>query len=217
MTPLNTFRERVNPAHTAVIVVDVQNDFIHDRGSLGTAGRHVKANQACVPAIRTMLDQARQVGMKAVWVKTEHAPWTDTAPWVGRIRKLQDIRKNPICVKGTWGAEFYELEPKANEPIVIKHRYNAFLNTDLDMILQSMRIRTAVIAGVTTNVCVESTAREVCMRNYYGVVLSDCCAADTEEEHRASLYTIDNYFGIVATSAEMFEAATQTQAHAQAA
>ncbi len=215
MAPLNAFRERVQPAHTAVIVVDVQNDFVHDRGSLGLSGRNVKSNQGCVPSIRAMVDKARQIGMRIVWVKTEHAPWTDTAPWVGRIRKLQDIRKNPICVKGTWGAEFYELDPKANEPIVIKHRYNAFLNTDLDMILQAMRIRTAVVTGVTTNVCVESTAREVCMRNYYGVVLSDCCAADSDEEHRASLYTIDNYFGIVATSAEMFMAAGEN--HAQAA
>lgn len=215
MTPLNTFRERVNPAHTAIIVVDVQNDFVHDRGSLGAVGRNVKANQACVPAIRATVVKARQIGMNVVWVRTEYGPLTDTAPWVGRIRKLQDIRKNPVCVKGTWGAEFYELEPKADEPVVIKHRYNAFLNTDLDMILQAMRIRTAVVTGVTTNVCVESTAREVCMRNYYGVVLSDCCAADTEEEHKASLYTIDNYFGIVATSAEMFKAATE--AHAQAA
>jgi ureidoacrylate peracid hydrolase len=175
----------------------------------------VKANQACVPAIRAAVDKARQIGMKVVWVRTEHAPWTDTAPWVGRIRKLQDIRKNPICVKGTWGAEFYEVEPKANEPVVTKHRYNAFLNTDLDMILQAMRIRTAAVIGVTTNVCVESTARECCMRNYYGVMLSDCCAADTVAEHEATLHTFDTYFGIVATSAEMFKAATE--AHAQAA
>ena len=206
MRTLPTFEERVNPNHTAVLVVDVQNDFVHEEGSLARAGRDVRPGQRVVPSIRSLVERTREMGARLIWVRTEHAPWTNSAAWLGRIRKKQDVGHFPICVTGTWGADMYGLEPRAGEPIVTKHRYSAFLNTDLDLILRSLEILTVVIAGVTTNVCVESTARDAAMRNYYTIVLSDCTAADSEAEHQAALYTLDHYFGIVAESARLFEA-----------
>jgi ureidoacrylate peracid hydrolase len=206
MNAFHLFDEKVNPVHTAVLIVDVQNDFVHEKGSLAQVGRDVRPAQTVVPLIETLVDKTRENGARLIWVRTEHAPWTNSAAWLGRIRKKQDIRHFPICLIGTWGSEMYRLKVQAGEAVVTKHRYSAFLNTDLDLILRSLEIRTVVIAGVTTNVCVESTARDAAMRDYYTIILSDCTAADSDAEHRVSLYTLDHYFGIVTTSTELFAA-----------
>jgi len=206
MKIFHKFHERVNPNHTAVIIVDVQNDFVHEKGSLSMAGRDVRPAQAVIPTIEELVKKTRERGVRLIWVRTEHAPWTNSAAWLGRIERKQDIKHFPICSVGSWGSEIYRLKVKSEEIVVTKHRYSAFLNTDLDLILRSLEIRTVIIAGVTTNVCVESTARDAIMRDYYTVTLSDCTAADSEEEHNASLYTLGHYFGIVTTSAELFHA-----------
>ena len=206
MTTTRSLEEIVDPAQTAVLVVDVQNDFIHSDGSHARAGRDVRPMQAVVPNILTLAECARQAGARIVWIRTEHTDWSNSEAWLERHRRSHDVRRLPTCAEGSWGAEFYAVEPESGEPIVTKHRYSAFLNTDLDLLLRSQEIRSVVIAGVVTNVCVESTARDAAMRNYRTVVLSDCTAAPTEDEHRASLHTLENYFGYVATTAELFEA-----------
>ena len=87
--------------------------------------------------------------------------------------------------------------------MVTKHRYSGFVNTDLDTVLRSMGIQRLLIAGVTTNVCVESTARDAVMRDYFVTLLRDCMAADSEAEHNASLRTFESYFGRIANSEEV--------------
>ena len=207
MTTQPTFQETVAPAHTAVVVVDVQNDYIHSDGAQARSGNDVGAAQAVVPNILTFVECARAAGVRVVWVRTEHTAWSNAEAWLNRQRhRKRDLRRFPVCVPGTWGAEFYAVEPEDGEPIVTKHRYSGFLNTDLDLLLRSQEIRTVVLVGVATNVCVESTAREAAMRNYRTVVLSDGTAAYSEEQHRSSLQTLDQYFGYVTTADELYEA-----------
>jgi ureidoacrylate peracid hydrolase len=81
--------------------------------------------------------------------------------------------------------------------VVTKHRFDAFLNTDLETILRAHDVKTVVLTGVATNVCVETTARQAFVRDYYVVVVSDATAAYSAEEHDAALRTIDRYFGQV--------------------
>ena len=104
------------------------------------------------------------------------------------------------------GADYYaNLRPEVNDPVVVKHRYNAFLNTDLDKILRANGIRTTVFTGVSTNCCVESTAREAFMRDYYVVVVDDATASYSRELHQAALKTLDALFGEITSIAALTE------------
>ena len=86
-----------------------------------------------------------------------------------------------------------------------KHRYGAFTDTDLDLILRSKGIRTLIMSGVATNVCVETTAREGFMKDYYIVFLRDCTASTLEELHNNTLRNIDRYFGVVVDSSDIYQ------------
>jgi len=91
----------------------------------------------------------------------------------------------------------------SGDVVVTKHRFNAFHNTDLDTILRANGIRSLVFSGCVSNVCVESTARDAFMRDYYVIVTSDGTAAYTAESHNATLSNIDKYFGEVSTIADV--------------
>ena len=105
-----------------------------------------------------------------------------------------------MCEPGKWDQDFYEVRPLPDEVIVTKHRYGGFENTDLDLVLRSNRIKSVIITGVATNVCVEAAARDAFMRDYYVVVVSDCTAGRDESFHRAALTNIELHFASVVTA-----------------
>lgn len=191
-------------SHSAVMVIDVQNDYCHENGVIARAGRDVTAVQRMVPNITAFLPQARLLKVPVIHVRTEHGPWTNAPSWVKRIGGLG--RNSGMLRPGSWGAEFYRVTPEPEDCVVTKHRYTAFLDTDLDVILRSQGIRTVVLAGCATSVCVESTARDAFNKDYYVVVLSDCVAAYTLQMHEASLTVLGEFFGAVASSQEVLEA-----------
>ena len=110
------------------------------------------------------------------------------------------------CRPGNWGSGFYRVMPEPSEYVIVKHRYSGFMDTDLDLILRSLGIRTIALVGVATNVCVESTARDGYQKGYYVIMLEDCVATMSKAEHEATLTNIRNFFGVVASSQELVEA-----------
>lgn len=198
----------VRPSKTAVLVVDVQNDFCHPDGAIGKAGAATADAMEMIPRLQTLLDAARTHGIKVIFVQTIHEDATDSEPWISR----NGGKAREICRKDTWGAEFTGVAPSADEPVVTKHRYSAFINTRLDSILRTFRIETLIMTGVSTNVCVESTARQGFMLDYNVVFLGDCTAAYTRAEHDGALKNIAMYFGTVADSDDVI-AAWKEQAH----
>ena len=112
----------------------------------------------------------------------------------------------PTCEEGTWGCDFYSVGPQPGERVVVKHRYSAFRGTDLDLILRARGVRTVLICGVATNVCVETSAREAYMHDYEVVFLADCSAAYSQAEHDATLYNMAQHFGVVAREEEVCSA-----------
>jgi ureidoacrylate peracid hydrolase len=118
-------------------------------------------------------------------------------------RPLKDA---PYCLKGTWGAELYAIDARPGEEIVVKHRYSGFHNTNLDLVLRSRGIQTVILTGVATNACVESTARDVYMHDYYLVFVSDGTATTSQAAHDATLANMDQFFGEVADSAAIVQA-----------
>ena len=107
-------------------------------------------------------------------------------------------------IEGTWGAEFVaELEPRPGELVVKKYRSSAFYESDLDLLLRAEGIRTVLVAGCTTEGCVESTVRDLSFYDYFGVVLSDCVGSDLQELHDASMRVMGAHRADIATSAEV--------------
>jgi ureidoacrylate peracid hydrolase len=196
---LTTLLEKVDPAHTAVLVVDMQNDFVHSDGALARNGGNVAPTQEIVPALNRLIADARSAGVPIVFIRAAHSDWTMSE--AGREKRLG--RKFQICAEGTWGCEFYGVQPVAGECIVTKHRYSAFINTDLDLILRAQGIKTLIMTGTATNVCVESTARDGFMMDYYIVFLDDCTGTGDRELHDATLRNIGGAFGVVCNSTDV--------------
>jgi ureidoacrylate peracid hydrolase len=203
MRVLKTSTERWDPRWAALLVVDVQNDFASPKGSAAQRGDDVSASVAMVPRLTRLIDEARRVGLTIIYVKTTHGEWTDTPSWI--YRKSQQSALN-TCREGTWGAEFYDgISPLPSERVVIKHRYSAFINTDMNTVLKAKGIESVLVTGIATNVCVETTTRDAYMYDYYVTMVGDCAAAYDPKLHESTLENIRCHFGLVATSDEIIQ------------
>lgn len=203
MDVLRTLKERCDPKYAALIVVDVQNDFVSPDGSAGKRGEDVSASLAMVPRLMRLIDEARRVGLTIVYIKTTHSEWTDTPSWIYRSSQKSGLN---TCREGSWGAEFYEgISPLPSERVVIKHRYSAFINTDLNTVLKARGVQSVLVTGVATNVCVETTARDAYMFDYYVTMVEDCAAAYDARLHMATLENVRRHFGLVAAAEEIIE------------
>jgi ureidoacrylate peracid hydrolase len=196
---LTTLEEKVDPSHAALIVVDIQNDFCHPDCEMARLGRNMSGIEAAVGRILALIDAARAAGTQIIFFQTHHTEITESDVWREQWERSRP-GGGPICRPGTWGAEFYKVAPLPDEPIINKHRYTGFLDTDLDLILRSRGIKTLIMTGVGTGGCVESTARDGFMKDYYVVFTSDATATYDMEEHKARVKTIGKLFGQVCTA-----------------
>ena len=207
--PLVTLEKKVRPEYTALIVIDMQNDFIAPGGLVGRSGRDVTAAQRLAERLPGFIATARRAGVLVVFVRNVYSTernlyLTDT--WLEQAARKQagGYTRFPVCTEGSWEGDYYgDVRPQPGDPVVTKHRYNAFHNTDLDTILRANAIRTVVMTGVATDVCVGTTAREAFMRDYYAVMVDDGTATFSPEDHAATLRNFDRYFGEVSTIAEL--------------
>lgn len=203
MEILRNLKERCAPGVAALIIVDVQNDFVSPEGSAGKRGEDVTAAMAMVPNLLRLIDEARSVGLTIVYIRTTHSEWTDTPSWIYRSSQKSGLN---TCREGTWGAEFYQgIAPLPSERVVIKHRYSAFINTDLNTVLKARGIQSVLVCGVATNVCVETTARDAYMFDFYVTMIEDCSAAYEAKLHMGTLENMRRHFGLVASSNEIIE------------
>lgn len=183
----------------SLVVVDVQNDYCHPEGSLARKGSDVGGVRAMMPNLHRLIEAARNQDVPIVYIQTFHEDATDSEAWTTR----SSGRSSAVCRRGSWGAEFFEIEPRPEEIVVNKHRYSAFIHTRLDSVLRTLKVETLLLAGVSTNVCVESTARDGFMLDYHIVLLSDACAAYSKEAHDMTLANIRDYFGAVTDTGEV--------------
>lgn len=203
--PVKGLREKVNPRHTALVIIDMQNDFIADEGLIAREGRDVSQAKEMAKHLPELIKTARAAGVFVVFVRNVYT--SDHNFYLSDVWLEQAARKRaggytriPVCEAGSWGGDFYgEVRPQPHDPIVTKHRYSAFYNTDLETILRANGIRTVVLTGVVTNVCVETSAREAFVRDYYVVVVRDGTAAYVQADHDMTLNNIDRFFGETAS------------------
>ena len=199
-----TLVEKVQPQHTALLVVDVQNDFCHSDGAYVKRGNDVSLIQAMVPTLQRTIESAREHGLTVIFLRIVQSPDTNSDAW----EALESDDEGPrLVMEGTWGAEFYHpIKPLPGEREIIKHRHSGFNRTPLDLLLRSQGIKTVVLGGVASNVCVEATAREAADNDYYVVFLEDGSASAKQELHDDALFTIRTYIGEVASCDQVIAA-----------
>ena len=196
--------QKVDPGHTALVVVDVQNDFCAPGGMMDKEGSDLEAVQQMAAALPRLIAEARAAGVLVVFVRNVYT--TEPNRYLSDVWLEQAARRrkgsytiSPVCTPESWEGDFYgDVRPLPDEPVVTKHRFSAFHNSDLETVLRARSTRTVVLAGVASNVCVETTAREAFVRDYYVVFLSDGTAAYSRPAHDATLSVIDQFFGEVA-------------------
>lgn len=186
---------RIVSKRAALLVIDMQNDFLKPGGVLYYNDAPIEA----APNIKRIIEHCRLGKIPVIYTKTLLKDQFDISPLEVAY---QPVLKDAGLRDGTWGAEIIdELRPLAAEQIVLKHRYDAFYNTNLDLILRNIRgmgtVDTVIVTGTVTNVCCESTARAAFMRDYKVVFVSDGCGAFDEDAHRATLNNIRCFFGRV--------------------
>ena len=206
--------EKVHPARTALVIIDMQNDMLHPEGKTAVGGgRNGSAGWAIVPALQQLLAAARRSGVLVVHVHGETLPKqrSGSGPWLD-ARTRATFSTPDIVVAGSWGQEaIEEFAPEVGEPVVRKSRYSAIPDTALDLVLRSNRIETLVITGVSTNACVESTARAAFSHDYYVVYVEDCLASWSQPLHDAALESAAHRYAVVQESSAVIGAWTDAR------
>ena len=196
---------------TALLVIDMQRDFLDPRGCATKAGLDIKPLQAAIAPIRRLLDAARAAGLMIVHTREGHVPDLSDCPPVKLARSrnagAEIGSQGPLgrlLVRGQPGHDFIdELRPAVGEIVIDKPGYSAFVQTDLDHRLRVRDIDTLLLCGITTEVCVSSTLRDAVDRGYRCITIGDACASAFPDLHDAALRMIaveGGIFGSVSNS-----------------
>ena len=195
-----SLEQRADPRHGMLVVVDMQNDFCHRDGAACQRGRDIAFVENMIPRLSNLLNEARARNFPICFVRTSGNEWTNSAVWTEF--------KNPqllACAEGSWGAEFHErLKPLPGEMIVTKHRYSAFVGTDLDMLLRAREVKSLLVTGVGTGMCVFHTLTVGFMLDYYITLVEDCCATTYgPQAHNEAVALIGKHYGRIASSGDI--------------
>lgn len=194
--------ELVDPAHTALVLIDIQNDFCSEGGTFDSHGYDVSLYDDMIHRTARLLGGARAAGVPCIFVQNTTLPgYRSDSPAQVRFRVRLSRDDEPslqYTMDGSWGQEFVAaLAPADDEITIKKFRSSAFMGTPLDLLLRSNGIDTIVLGGVTTEGCVESTARDGMFLDYYVVVVADCVESDTRDQHEASMTLMRARFDVI--------------------
>ncbi|WP_067839249.1 cysteine hydrolase family protein [Amphibacillus sediminis] len=197
---------------TALIIIDMQRDFLYPGGFGEKLGNDVSTTNAIIPTVKKVLDKAREKALFVVHTREGHRPDLSDVPPSKQRRGGNIGEQGPmgrILVRGEYGHDIVdELQPIEGEVVLDKPGKGAFYQTDFEIILKNKNIETLLVAGVTTHVCVQTTIREANDRGYECLMLEDCCAAFDTKDHDDSIRMINQQggiFGWTTRSASLFE------------
>jgi ureidoacrylate peracid hydrolase len=205
----------IDPARTALIVIDMQNAFGSPGGMFDKAGIDITGIQKAVAPTRTAVEAARRAGIKVIWIKVGFQPdlsdlGAEDVP--NGILLLHLGVKDGVLTRDQWGSDIVdELTPTDGEPVIWKTRFSAFYRTDLDELLRSYGVKHLIVTGCTTSICVESTIRDAFYRDYHCVLLEDCAAEPmgrnlSRSNHEATVLLVERIFGSVSSSTDFINA-----------
>ena len=211
------YHTRMDNKNVALIIVDMQNDFLHQDGfvpkysrEIGVPDNSFELLRQPIPFIKQLADSFHSHDKPVVYIYTAWKPdYSDVAI---PLRKMKDRAKEAgALVEGSWGAEIIdELKPHAGSHMVLKKAYGGFFRTTLDQTLQSLGVKRLFMTGVATNFCVETTAREAVAYGYEIVMVRDATATYDPAGHQASLNVMSAGFGEVMSTAEVLQIITNS-------
>ena len=214
--PADPYPFAFDPATTALVVIDMQRDFVEPGGFGETLGNDVSLLQSVVPPLKKVLETARAVGMTVIHTREGHVPDLSDCPPTKRNRGEPSLRigdlgpKGRILIRGEYGHDIVDdLAPLPGELVIDKPGKGSFHATDLDAELATRNVTRLIVTGVTTEVCVHTTVREANDRGYECLVLSDCTGSYFPEFQRVGLAMIaaqGGIFGWVASSEALITA-----------
>lgn len=192
-----------SPERTAVLVIDMQNDFCSPSGALAALGADITRNAEIARRLPDFLAAARSSGCRVVWVR-QIARADLISP--ARRARAEAMGRTPmtVCAEGSWGAELAEgLEPEPTDAHLEKTRYSAFVGTPLHNLLRAQERDHVAVCGTAANVCVDSTVRDAYMADLFVTLVSDLVGWTRSDLAEAAIRNLDAYFCDVAGSAAL--------------
>ena len=195
---LRRLRAKLNPESTALIIVDMQRDFCCEGGTFNRRGFDIRPAQRLAKRLNSFLEEAREVLKHVIHMRMIKKPEL-ASPVVDELYGRLKMKRSydPAF------AEPYVVMPRPGDIVIPKYKYSGFFSTYMDQFLRSKGINTLIITGIATNVCVESTARDGFMREYYIVIPSDLTEGTSPDAKKWSLINLDMFFGEVVSSKEI--------------
>jgi ureidoacrylate peracid hydrolase len=197
MTQPNTLATALD-ARTALLVVDMQRDYCVPGGIIAALGHDVSHFPDVGRRLTAFVECARPLLDQVVFIRTDFPSWPRS-----RAQALHYGRNALARQRDPSMTDWFMVQPQPGDPVISKARYSAFRDTQLDALLRASRIETVIVCGATTDVCVDTTARDAFLHDYSVVVLSDCSGASTPDRHRHALDVLDHFFARVHTSDEV--------------
>lgn len=196
------------PEETAIVIIDMQNSFVHPEGSIGRNGYNSSMMSDTIPYVKELVEACRENNILDIWVTQNHYS-DDITRETHRIRPhTHRWAAGSPAIKNTWESQIVdELKPLADssEEIVIKHRFSAFIDTRLKTLLRMKNINTLLICGVGTAHCVESSVRDAYQLDYDVLVAEEAVAGMAIEDHEASIRIIEKVFGLVVKNDQLLK------------
>jgi ureidoacrylate peracid hydrolase len=203
---------------TAVLVVDMQNAFVHRGGYFDLVGFDISVTERIIKPCQEIIHTAREKGIKVVYLQMGYSPdlsdsgGQDSPAWhksqgLALMRQRPEL-KDKLHIYGTWGANIIEeLEPQQDDIVIRKQKHDGFIGTNLDIVLRTYGIKYLVFIGTATNICVESTLRHAFFLQYFPILVSDAVSQIgpglTQE---ATIFNVRFIFGWVTTSKKLLKA-----------
>lgn len=190
-----------------LLVIDVQNGFAAKGGSYDQLGIDISEYVRIIPKIAHLIDICRNASIPIFYTQAIREPsGIDLLTNVHRIlpkSREERIKRNPICVRGTWDAEIVdEIKPTNSDHVIRKRRDSAFYDTEIGVWLKSARIDTIIFCGIDTSISVESSLRDAFNLGYDVILISDATASNIEKHYQSTLENVKGYYGIVMSSEE---------------
>jgi ureidoacrylate peracid hydrolase len=199
--------KRIVPGRSALVVIDMQNDFVSERGKMTEFGFETGCVRDSIAPMRRVLEAARSLSYPIIHTcminEVEQNPLSWYAFW----------GQPSMTIRGTWGAEqIEEMRPLSGETVLMKYTYGAFTGTNLDTILRRRGTETLIVVGTDVNICAGDTIHQAFSLGYNVVAVSDCLQCfskkgrgHAEQLRQMGMYLIENHFGSVVSSAELLE------------
>ncbi|MCZ2414623.1 MAG: cysteine hydrolase [Burkholderiales bacterium] len=211
MIPL-TAQFPLDPDASALLVIDTQNDFLDQRGYFSQRGMNVGRLQQVIEPINA-LRKALPSKIRTIFTTQVFEPdGSDDTLQVHHLLPTRLLRSGGVgpVIRGSWGAEILpELRPRPDDLVISKRRFDAFYQTDLELLLRCWGVKTIIFAGVVADVCVETSLRSAYVRDFDVVVARECVAAWADEDMLSTVAAVQGHFGVCWTNAQIVNAFTR--------